>query len=217
VNKGDGHIYLYKNRIINVSVTFITFILLLATTLLTSAKGADMPANTAIATFAGGCFWCMQPFFDNTKGVKKTTVGYTGGHVANPSYEDVSSGETGHAEAIQVEFDPKEVSYAKIVDVFWHQIDPTQVNGQFADEGTQYRTAIFYHSDEQKRIAEESKKVLQASGRYDKPIVTEIVPATTFYPAEEYHQKYYLKSTFQYNMYHDNSGRVQYLDSTWAK
>ena len=112
------------------------------------------------ATFAGGCFWCMQPFFDNTKGVIKTTVGYTGGHMANPSYEDVSSGTTGHAESIQIEFDPKVVSYEKLLDLYWHNIDPTQVNGQFADEGTQYRTVIFYHSDEQKRIAEESKKAL---------------------------------------------------------
>lgn len=169
-----------------------------------------------IATFAGGCFWCMQPFFDHTKGVIKTTVGYTGGHEANPSYEDVSSGSTGHAESIQIEFDPKEVSYAKLLEIFWHNIDPTQVNGQFVDEGTQYRTAIFYHSDEQKRIAEKSKQLLAASGRFDRPVVTQIVPATTFYPAEEYHQKYYLKSTFQYNMYHDHSGRPEYLEKTWG-
>ena len=169
------------------------------------------------ATFAGGCFWCMQPFFDNTKGVKKSTVGYIGGHTNNPNYEEVSSGETGHAEAIEVEFDPKEVSYEKLLDLFWHNIDPTQVNGQFVDEGTQYRSAIFYHSPEQKRIAEESKKALGASGRFDKPIVTEIVPATTFYTAEDYHQKYYLKKTFQYNMYHDNSGRHEYEDKIWGK
>ncbi len=168
------------------------------------------------ATFAGGCFWCMQPFFDNTKGVKKTTVGYTGGHMINPSYEEVSSGTTGHAEAIQIEFDPKEVSYEKLLDIYWRNIDPTQVNGQFADQGTQYRTAIFYHSDEQKRIAEQSKKDLRTSGRFDRPIVTQIVPASAFYPAEEYHQKYYLKSTGQYNMYHDNSGRPEYLEKTWG-
>jgi methionine-S-sulfoxide reductase len=174
-------------------------------------------AHLEKATFAGGCFWCMQPFFDNTKGVKKTTVGYTGGHVANPSYEDVSSGTTGHAESIQVEFDPKEVSYEKLLDIYWHNIDPTQVNGQFVDEGTQYRTVIFYHSDEQKRIAEASKKALGLSGRFDKPIATEIVPASTFYPAEDYHQKYYLKNTFQYNMYHDNSGRHEYEEGVWGK
>ena len=169
------------------------------------------------ATFAGGCFWCMQPFFDNTKGVKKTTVGYTGGHGANPSYEDVSSGITGHAEAIQIEFDQAQVSYEKLLDIYWHNIDPTRLNGQFADEGTQYRTVIFYHSDEQKRIAKQSKKTLGLSGRFNKPIVTQILPASAFYPAEDYHQKYYLKSTVQYNMYHDNSGRVEYLDKTWGK
>jgi len=158
----------------------------------------------------------MQPFFDHTKGVKKTTVGYTGGHTVDPSYEDVSSGTTGHAESIQIEFDPQEVSYEKLLNIYWHNIDP-KVNGQFADEGTQYRTVIFYHSDEQKRIAEQSKKDLRASGRFDKPIVTQIVPASVFYPAEDYHQKYYLKSTSQYNMYHDNSGRVEYLEKTWDR
>jgi len=169
------------------------------------------------ATFAGGCFWCMQPFFDNTKGVIKTTVGYTGGHVANPYYDEVSTGETGHAESIEVVFDPKVVSYAKLLDLYWHNIDPTQINGQFSDEGTQYRTVIFYHSDEQKKTAEASKKALGLSGRFDKPIVTAIEPADKFYPAEEYHQKYYLKSTFQYNMYHDNSGRPQYEERIWGK
>lgn len=173
-------------------------------------------AHMEKATFGGGCFWCMQPFFDHTKGVVKTTVGYTGGHVVNPNYEDVSSGTTGHAESIQIEFDPKVVSYEQLLELYWHNIDPTQVNGQFADEGSQYRTVIFYHSEEQKRIAEKSKRDLGASGRFDKPIVTEILPATTFYPAEEYHQKYYLKSTLRYNMYHDNSGRHEYLEKTWG-
>jgi len=187
-------------------------------TFLATAQESIMKNNhIETATFAGGCFWCMQPFFDNSKGVKKTTVGYTGGNVADPNYEEVSSGTTGHAEAIQIEFDPKEVSYEKLLDIFWHNIDPTQVNGQFADEGTQYRTAIFYHNDEQKRIAELSKKALGLSGRFNKPIVTQIVPASPFYPAEEYHQKYYLKSTNQYNMYHDNSGRPDYLEKTWGK
>ena len=169
------------------------------------------------ATFAGGCFWCMQPFFDHTTGVKKTTVGYTGGNTPNPTYEEVSSGTTGHAEAIQVEFDPKVVSYEKILNIYWHNIDPTQVNGQFVDEGTQYRTVIFYHNEEQKRLAEKSKEALDASGRFHQPIATQILPASTFYPAEDYHQKYYLKSAIQYNLYHDNSGRESYLEKTWGK
>ena len=192
--------------------------LLFAMTLLTPAKGADMTSHTLLekATFAGGCFWCMQPFFDNTKGVIKTTVGYTGGQEVNPTYEDVSSGTTGHTESIEIEFDPKVVSYEKLLDLYWHNIDPTQLNGQFVDEGTQYRTVIFYHSEEQKRIAEKSKQELALSGRFDKPIVTQILPASAFYPAEDYHQKYYLKRTFQYNMYHDNSGRPDFIEKTWG-
>jgi len=197
-------------------LTLIAAIFLAANTV-SAQETAMQDTHLEKATFAGGCFWCMQPFFDNTKGVVKTTVGYTGGHAANPTYEEVSSGETGHAESIQVEFDPKIVSYAHLLDIYWHNIDPTQMNGQFVDEGTQYRTVIFYHSEEQKRIAEQSKKDLAASGRFDKPIVTAIEPASTFYPAENYHQKYYLKSTFQYNMYHDNSGRAEYEENTWGK
>jgi len=197
------------------------FILILSIFILSNTVSAQEPTindkHLEIATFAGGCFWCMQPFFDNTKGVIKTTVGYTGGQEVNPTYEDVSSGSTGHAESIQIEFDPQVVSYEKLLDLYWHNIDPTQVNGQFVDEGTQYRTVIFYHSEEQKRIAEESKKALGVSGRFDKPIVTAIEPAATFYPAEEYHQKYYLKSTFRYNMYHDNSGRAEYEKEKWGK
>jgi methionine-S-sulfoxide reductase len=169
------------------------------------------------ATFAGGCFWCMQPFFDHLKGVKKTVVGYTGGRVANPTYEDVSGGQTGHAESIEVTYDPKEVSYERILTVYWHNINPTQVNGQFVDEGTQYRTVIFYHNQEQKQIAENSRKALQASGRFSRPIVTAIEPAGPFYPAEDYHQKYYQKSPFRYNMYHAGSGRDEYKENVWGR
>jgi len=175
------------------------------------ARESLMDKHLETATFGGGCFWCMQPFFDNTKGVIKTTVGYTGGHLANPTYEEVSSGTTGHVESIQVEYDPKVVLYEKLLNLYWHNIDPTQLNGQFVDHGPQYRTVIFYHNEEQKRLAESSKKALAASGRFNKPIVTAIEPAGDFYPAEEYHQKYYLKRTFQYNMYHDNSGRHEYF------
>ena len=173
-------------------------------------------AHLEKATFAGGCFWCMQPFLEHLKGVKSVTVGYTGGHTKNPTYEEVSSGTTGHAEAVQVVFDPTVVSYAKVLNVFWHNIDPTTLNRQFYDEGTQYRSAVFYHSEEQKSVAEASKKELAASGKFDKPIVTEIVPATEFYPAEDYHQAYYKKNPGRYNMYHQASGRDEFLKKTWG-
>ncbi|MEI7999526.1 MAG: peptide-methionine (S)-S-oxide reductase MsrA [Candidatus Omnitrophota bacterium] len=169
------------------------------------------------ATFAGGCFWCMQPFFDRLKGVKQTLVGYTGGQKANPTYEEVSSGDTGHAEAIEITYNPTEATYEQLLNIYWHNIDPTANNHQFVDYGSQYRSAIFYHNDQQKRIAEESKRQLAASGRFDKPIMTQIITATKFYPAEEYHQKYYQKSSMRYQMYHDNSGREEFLDKTWGK
>lgn len=169
------------------------------------------------ATFAGGCFWCMEPFLEKIKGVKSVTAGYTGGHTKNPTYEEVCSGTTGHAEAVEVVFDPAVVSYSKILQIVWYNIDPTAVNSQFADHGTQYRSAIFYHNEEQKRLAEESKKALAASGKFDQPIVTEIVPATVFYPAEEYHQDYYKKNSLRYNAYHQASGRERTLDKIWGQ
>lgn len=169
------------------------------------------------ATFAGGCFWCMEPFLEKIKGVISVTAGYTGGEIKNPTYEEVSEGTTGHAEAVEVVFDPSVVSYSKILQTVWYNIDPTAVNSQFADHGTQYRSAIFYHNEAQKKLAEESKKALIASGKFKKPIVTEIVPATTFYPAEEYHQDYYKKNKVRYEMYHEASGREQTLDKLWGK
>jgi methionine-S-sulfoxide reductase len=169
------------------------------------------------ATFAGGCFWCMEPPFEKLKGVLSVTSGYAGGHTENPKYEEVSSGETGHAEAVEVLYDPAQIPYQKLLDVFWRNIDPTTKDRQFVDVGTQYRTAIFYHSEEQKRLAEESKKALEASGRFGKPIVTEIVPAGTFWPAEAYHQDYYKNSATRYKFYRFNSGRDQYLDRIWGK
>ncbi|MBF0511805.1 MAG: peptide-methionine (S)-S-oxide reductase MsrA [Candidatus Omnitrophica bacterium] len=169
------------------------------------------------ATFAGGCFWCMQPFFDHTKGVQSTVVGYTGGTKVHPTYEEVSSGLTGHTEAIEITYDPKEVSYEKLLNLYWRNIDPTAVNAQFVDHGSQYSTIIFYHNQEQKAIAEKSKARLGASGRFDKPIVTQILEAQTFYPAEDYHQKYYEKSKSRYNMYHDHSGREEFIEKHWAK
>jgi len=169
------------------------------------------------ATFAGGCFWCMEAPFDKLKGVIAVTVGYTGGRMENPTYEEVSSGRTGHAESVEILYDPAQISYATLLDVFWHNIDPTTRDREFVDVGNQYRTAIFYHSEEQKRLAEESKRKLDASGKFGKPIVTEIVPAGKFYPAEDYHQHYYKKNPTRYKFYRFNSGRDQYLDRIWGK
>lgn len=169
------------------------------------------------ATFAGGCFWCMQPPFDKLNGVISTSVGYTGGPKDDPTYEEVCSGTTGHAEAIEIVYDPQKVSYEKLLDVFWKNIDPTTLNAQFADRGSQYRTAIFYHNERQKNVAEASKEKLEKSGKFAKPIVTEISHAKTFYNAEEYHQKYYKKSSYRYKMYKYGSGRSQYLEDVWGE
>src|SRR6185503_12726163 len=177
---------------------------------LASVGGADAQ-ELAKATFAGGCFWCMEPPFDALDGVVSTTSGYTGGQKVNPTYEDVSAGGTGHAESVQVVYDPRKVSYEKLLDVFWHNVDPTTRDRQFCDTGRQYRTAIFVHDEEQKRLAEESKRALEASNRLNQPIVTEIVPATTFYPAEEYHQDYYKKNPIRYKFYRYNCGRDRRL------
>lgn len=163
------------------------------------------------ATFAGGCFWCVESFFDKTPGVISTTSGYTGGKINNPSYEQVSSGQSGHTEAVELVFDPSQVSYAKLLDTFWKNIDPTQKDGQFQDRGTQYRTAVFYHSEEQKRQAEAYKTKLEESGKYAEPIVTEIVPAADFYPAEDYHQNYHQKNPLAYKLYSMASGREEYV------
>jgi peptide methionine sulfoxide reductase msrA/msrB len=169
------------------------------------------------ATFAGGCFWCMEHPFDQLEGVTSVTSGYTGGQKKNPTYEEVSGGGTGHAESVQILYDPEKVSYADLLGVFWHNIDPTTPNRQFCDVGTQYRTAIFYHNEEQRRLAEESKKALEDSGRVKSNIVTEIVPAAKFYPAEEYHQKYYEKNPVRYRFYRFNCGRDQRLRQLWGK
>ncbi len=167
------------------------------------------------ATFAGGCFWCMEPPFEELDGVIEVVAGYTGGLTKDPSYEEVCEGDTGHAEVVQVTYDPSRITYNMILDVFWRQIDPTDDGGQFADRGTQYRTAIFYHSDEQKNLAEESKAELERSGRYKRPIVTEILPMSEFYMAEEYHQDYYKKETLRYKSYRKHSGRDQVLKALW--
>ncbi len=171
--------------------------------------------HTASATFAGGCFWCMEPPFEKLKGVIKVISGYTGGSKENPSYEEVSSGKTGHIEAIQIIYDPSQLNYSQLLEVFWQNVDPTDDGGQFVDRGSQYKTAIFYHNEEQKNLAEESKKQLEASGRFKKPIVTEIRAFQKFYPAEDYHQDYYKKNTLHYKMYRYGSGRDQFLEKNW--
>lgn len=176
-----------------------------------------MAPETKRATFGGGCFWCMQPPFDALKGVVSTRVGYSGGTVPNPTYEQVCAGDTGHAEAVEVVYDPSAVSYDQLLDVFWRQIDPTTPNRQFADSGTQYRTAIFYHDEEQKRLAQASKDALGKSGRFERPIITEIVPAQPFYPAEEYHQSYYQKRSFHYKLYKAGSGRESFIARVWGE
>ncbi|HML93939.1 MAG TPA: peptide-methionine (S)-S-oxide reductase MsrA [Thermodesulfobacteriota bacterium] len=163
------------------------------------------------ATFSGGCFWCMQPPFDNLPGVVSTTVGYTGGTEKNPSYHDVCYGRTNHLESIEVVYDPDKVSYEELLDVFWLNIDPTDDGGQFVDRGRHYKTAIFYHDEEQKKTAEESKRKLEESGRYKAPVVTTVRPAMEFYPAEDYHQKYYEKNPIGYSTYKAGSGREGYI------
>jgi peptide-methionine (S)-S-oxide reductase len=166
------------------------------------------------AAFAGGCFWCMQPPFENLEGVISTTVGYTGGFKVNPSYEEVSAGGTGHAESIQVVYDPAKISYEKLLDVFWKNIDPTVKDQQFCDHGNQYRSAIFYHDDEQKQLAEASKqKIVQRFGT----VYTEIVHASTFYRAEEYHQDYHKKNPVRYKFYRTTCGRDGRLKELWGK
>ena len=178
------------------------------------------PAPTGLekATFAGGCFWCMQPPFQRLPGVVKVTAGYTGGHVADPGYEQVSAGGTGHAESVEVLFDPHKISYRKLLDVFWHNIDPTQHDRQFCDIGNQYRSAIFYHSPQQQREAEASLDALKASSRFaGKTLYTQIVPAGPFYAAEEYHQNYAQKHPLRYRFYRWNCGRDQRLEKVWGQ
>src|SRR6516162_1188311 len=173
------------------------------------------PPKTEIATFAGGCFWCVEADFDKVAGVISTTSGYTGGHAVNPSYEQVSRGGTGHAEAVEIAYDPTKVTYEQLLDVFWHNIDPLAKNAQFCDHGDQYRTAIFYHDDQQRRLAQASKDALQA--RFEDPIATQIVPAGPFYKAEEYHQDYHAKNPIRYKFYRFNCGRDARLEQLWGK
>ena len=198
---------------------FAAFIFILSFSTFSFAEDAAQKPeeNLKKATFAGGCFWCIQASLDKVPGVISTTAGYTGGTEKNPTYEDVSSGLTGHAESVEIIYDPSKITYEKLLEVYWQQIDPTARDRQFVDAGHQYRTAIFYHDEKQKEAALLSKEKLEKSGIYDKPIVTEIVPASDFYPAEDYHQQYYKKSAAHYNTYRFFSGRDQYLDKIWGK
>ena len=174
-------------------------------------------AETKTAVFAGGCFWCMQPPYDTAKGVTKTVVGYTGGTKETANYELVSAHKTQHREVIEVTYDPAQISYDQLIDIFWHNIRPTQADGQFHDIGLSYQAAIYFANDEEKKTAEASKEKLAKSGKFDQPIVTEILPRKPFYPGEDYHQKYYLKSPGAFEAYHIGSGRVSYLQGVWGK
>jgi peptide-methionine (S)-S-oxide reductase len=173
-------------------------------------------AETEKATFAGGCFWCMEPPFDKLEGVISTTSGYTGGQVKDPSYKQVSAGGTGHAEAVQIIYDPDRITYEELLEVFWRNIDPTTSDRQFCDKGDQYRSAIFYHNESQRRAAEQSKEKLKQSKPFDAPIVTEITAITQFYPAEDYHQDYYQKNPLRYKFYRYSCGRDQRLEELWG-
>ncbi len=179
-------------------------------------QGAPAEGKRAVATFAGGCFWCMEPPFDKLPGVISTTSGYIGGKTVNPTYRQVVEGNTGHAEAMQVVYDPAKITYEKLLEVFWRNIDPTVKDRQFCDVGDQYRSGIFYHDDEQKRLAEASKQAAASKLKVKQPIMTEIVAATTFYPAEDYHQDYYKKNPIRYKYYRFSCGRDKRLEELWG-
>jgi peptide-methionine (S)-S-oxide reductase len=181
-----------------------------------AAQQASHEGQYQKAAFAGGCFWCMEAPFDSLEGVISVTSGYTGGVKLNPTYEEVSAGTTGHAESVEIVYDPSRISYSRLLDVFWHNVDPTVQNRQFCDVGSQYRTAIFYHTEEQKRLAEASKKAVADSRRFKGPVYTEIVAAQTFYPAEEYHQHYYKKNPLRYHFYRFSCGRDERLKELWG-
>ena len=195
----------------SLALTLILFAAILAV-----FPAAAAPSR-AVATFAGGCFWCVEAVFDGVPGVISTTSGYIGGRLKSPTYEQVSGGGTGHAEAVQVTYDPAKITYQKLLDLFWRNVDPLTANAQFCDVGSQYRAAIFYHSVEQRRLAEASKAAIEQSRRFNRPIVTEIVAASAFYRAEEYHQNYHQKNPVRYRFYTYNCGRAQRLRELWTQ
>jgi len=189
--------------------------MVLAGFLVSWSQAADS-AGSAKAYFAGGCFWCMEEVFEKVPGVTSVTSGYMGGRVENPSYEQVSAGGTGHAESVEVIYDPAKVSYSKLLDAFWHNVDPVTPNAQFCDHGSQYRAVIFYQGEEQKHVAEESRRAIEQSQRLTQPIVTELTKASQFYTAEDYHQDFYKKNPIRYKFYKFNCGRAQRLEEVWG-
>ena len=192
-------------------------ILFIGTLSVQAISQAAANATQGKAYFAGGCFWCMEEVFENIEGVLSVTSGYMGGTVARPSYEEVSAGRTGHAESVEVVYDPAKVSYQKLLDAFWLNVDPITPNAQFCDHGSQYRSAIFFQTDEEKRTSETSKRAIEQSSRFNDQIVTQIVMASPFYPAEEYHQDFYKKNPIRYKFYKYNCGRAQRLETLWGK
>jgi peptide methionine sulfoxide reductase msrA/msrB len=191
---------------------------LIAACIISSSDGQNSsPSEAKTAVFAGGCFWCIQPAFDKAKGVIKTVVGYCGGTEPNPTYQLVSSEKTGYRESIQITYDPAKISYDQLLDIYWRQIDPTQADGQFTDIGPSYRAAIFFNSDDEKKIAEASKEKLAHSGKFNRPIVTEILPAMKFYPAEAYHQRYYQQNPEHFEAFEEGSGRTSFKKKTWRE
>ena len=199
------------------------FLLLISSAVLSGISVmADAPQNSSVATtktavFAGGCFWCIQPAFDKAKGVIKTVVGYCGGTEPNPTYQLVSSEKTGYRESIEITYDPATISYDQLLDIYWRQIDPTQTDGQFTDIGASYRAAIFYGNGDEKKIADASKEKLAHSGKFKKPIVTEVLPAMKFWPAEDYHQKYSEKNPEHFEAFEHGSGRVSFKKKIWKE
>jgi peptide-methionine (S)-S-oxide reductase len=182
-----------------------------------TSETAPVSDGLAKATFAGGCFWCMEPPFDELDGVISTTSGYTGGDRRHPAYQEVASGQTKHAEAVEIVYDPAKISYAQLLEVFWMNVDPLTLDRQFCDGGAQYRTAIFFHGDEQARLARDTKQQLDDSGRFDRPVVTQVVDAGEFWAAEDYHQDYYLKNPIRYKFYRYGCGRDKRLDELWGE
>jgi peptide-methionine (S)-S-oxide reductase len=199
-------------------LTFLAISLLTgATFVLWPSTGLVKASTQAKAYFAGGCFWCMEEAFEKVDGVTAVVSGYMGGTVANPTYEQVSDGHTGHAESIEVTYDPTKITYQKLLDAFWRNVDPVTPNAQFCDHGTQYRAVVFYSTDEEKRLSEESKNKIEQSKRLPAPIVTQLVQASTFYPAEDYHQDYYKKNPLRYKYYKYSCGRAKRLETLWGK